>query len=441
MTDRGRAAQLVGLGRHHFQSIMALAIRGLSVLAGFALSFVIGHRFGPEANGTYALITQSAMFLSVVAVGGLDLAVVRQFSSVIAKGQQLSAATLLRVVGLSMGFAAAIIAALLGGGPATLHWAVGGILPAGGLFILCILLWSRAMTRIGSAVLRSQKRYILGQSVEVLMIPTLALSVIAAGWVRGIDPILWLTAAVSAAVAIGGLIASFAGTSRAAEAASLPIRPIIRIALPLWGVAIALNIADWYGLVVVANVAGIYDAGLYRIAMQFGTSLAIVSMGLFSVFSPQISAAWANEDLVGVARLGRTATRLSALFTLPPALLMLVIAEPLLGLIGSEFIAAAPMLRIIVIGQMIYTISGPAGLVLAMTGHERVNFAITLTSTLSLILFAPPIAQVFGAAGVATCVALFLVGRNVVSLYFVHRLCGINPLTGSVRPQEGKPLT
>ncbi|MDZ3833685.1 MAG: hypothetical protein U0S50_18000 [Sphingopyxis sp.] len=436
MTDRGLAARLVGLARNHFQSVMALAIRGLSVLAGFALSFVIGHRFGPEANGTYALITQSAMFLSVVAVGGLDLAVVRQFSSVIAKRQQLSASTLLRVVGLSIGFATAIIAALLAGGPATLHWAVGGILPAGGLLILCILLWSRAMTRIGSAVLRSQKRYILGQSVEVLMIPTLVLGVIAAGWVHSIGSILWVTAAVSAAVAIGGLMASLDGTSRAAAATPLPIRPMIRIALPLWGVAIALNIADWYGLVVVANTAGLHDAGLYRIAMQFGTSLAIVSMGLFSVYSPQISAAWASEDLAGVARLGRTATRLSTLFTLPPALLMLGIAEPLLGLIGSEFIAAAPMLRIVVLGQMIYTITGPAGLVLAMTGHERVNFAITITSTLSLILFAPLIAQSFGAAGVATCVALFLVGRNLASLYFVNRLCGINPLTGSVRPQK-----
>lgn len=436
MTDRGLAARLMGLGRQHFQSVTALGIRGLSVLAGFALSFVIGHRFGPEANGTYALLTQSAMFLSVVAVGGLDLAVVRQFSSVIARRQLLSAATLLRVIGLSICFAAAIIAGLLAGGPATLHWVVGGILPAGGLFILCILLLSRAMTRISSAVLRSQKRYILGQSVEVLMIPTLVLGMIATGWINGIGSILWLTAAVSAAVAIGGIVASFAGSSRATEAATLPIRPMIRIALPLWGVAIALNIADWYGLVVVANIAGIYDAGLYRIAMQFGTSLAIVSMGLFSVFSPQISAAWADEDLAGVARLGRTATQLSALFTLPPALLILVAAEPLLGLIGAEFTAAAPMLRIIVVGQIIYTITGPAGLVLAMTGHERVNFAITLTSTLSLILFAPLIAQAFGAAGVATCVALFLVGRNLASLYFVNRLCGINPLTGSVRTRE-----
>lgn len=218
MSIRGFATRLVELGRHHFQSIMALAIRGLSVLAGFVLSFVIGHRFGPEANGTYALITQSAMFLSVVAVGGLDLAVVRQFSSVIARRRQLSTTTLLRVIGLSIGIAAAIIVGLLVGGPATLHWAVGGVLPAGGLLILCILLWSRAMTRIGSAVLRSQKRYILGQSVEVLLIPTLVLAVIATGWINGIGSILWLTAAVSAAVAIGGIAAGFAGTSRSAEA-------------------------------------------------------------------------------------------------------------------------------------------------------------------------------------------------------------------------------
>lgn len=436
MTDRALATRLMGLGRHHFQSVAALAVRGLSVLAGFALSFVIGHRFGPDATGTYALITQSAIFLSVVAVGGLDLAVVRQFSSVIARQQQLSAATLQRVVGLSICFAAAIIVGLLIGGPATLHWAVGGALPTGGLAILCLLLWSRAMTRIGSAVLRSQKRYILGQSVEVLMIPTLVLGIIALGLVNGIDSILWLTAAVSVAVAICAIAASFVGTSRASDAINLPIRPMIRIALPLWGVAIALNVADWYGLVVVANMSGIYDAGIYRIAMQFGTSFAIVSMGLFSVFSPQISVAWARQDRPAVARLGRTATRLSALFTIPPAIIMIIFAEHILRLIGPEFIAAASMLRIIVAGQIIYTITGPAGLVLAMTGHERVNLSITLTSTISLFILVPLSAKYLGVVGVALSVSLLLISRNLASLLYLKKFVGIDIFTGTVEDRS-----
>lgn len=430
------AARANSLARAHFQSVMALAIRGLSVLAGFMLSFVIGRQFGPEANGTYALITQSAMFMSIIAVGGLDLAVVRQFSGAIASRARVASATVVKVVVCSIGFAGVIIALLMIGGETMLHWVIGDTLPTGGLLILCIILVSRAMTRIASSILRSQKFYILGQSVEVLLIPVLVLTAILAGWAGTIRSILWTTAFASTAVAMLGIAVSFVRTSNAPDASALPIRPMMRIAMPLWGVAIALNVADWYGLVVVANAGGAYEAGLYRVAVQIGTSFAIVSMGLFSVFSPQISAAWARGDRIEVARLGRTATRLSALFTIPPAIVMLVIAEPLLDLIGSEFTPAATMLRIMVVGQIIYTITGPAGLALAMTGHERVNLTITLTSTLMLFVLAPLAAGEFGANGVAACIAILLVTRNLVSLYLLRRLAGIDIIRGKIDPMQ-----
>ena len=70
----GRA---LGLLLRNKAALGALIVRGTGVTAGFALTYLIARWFGPEANGIYALIVQSAMFLSVVAVGGLDLAVVR----------------------------------------------------------------------------------------------------------------------------------------------------------------------------------------------------------------------------------------------------------------------------------------------------------------------------------------------------------------------------
>lgn len=430
MISGSLSARAHQLARTHFQSVMALTIRGLSVLAGFALSFIIGHRFGPEANGTYALATQSAMFLSVIAVGGLDLAVVRQFSASMAYHAKIAASTIIKVVACSIGFASILVLMLLMGGPMMLQWVVGAALPSGVLFILCIILVSRALTRIGSSILRSQKRYIMGQSIEVLLIPVVVLAAISAGLATDIGPILWVTAIASATVAGLGIVLSLNGASLASDAVKLPISPMMRIAMPLWGVAIALNVADWYGLVVVANVSGVYEAGLYRVAAQIGTSFAIVSMGLFSVFSPQISASWAREDGIGVARLGRTATRLSAIFTIPPAIIILAIAEPLLALIGPEFVSAATMLRIIVVGQIMYTITGPAGLTLAMTGHERVNLVITITSTLCLFAIAPLAAHEFGPNGVAGCIAILLVTRNLVSLYLLKRLAGIDIIRG-----------
>ncbi len=59
----------------HIDSLGSIGIRGLSILAGFGITFYIGREMGPVANGQYALVTQTAMFLSIVAVGGVAIAI------------------------------------------------------------------------------------------------------------------------------------------------------------------------------------------------------------------------------------------------------------------------------------------------------------------------------------------------------------------------------
>ena len=205
-------------------------------------------------------------------------------------------------------------------------------------------------------------------------------------------------------------------------------------ALPLWGVTIALNFADWYGLTVVTAQLGLAEAGIYRVVMQFATVFSLLSTGLFGVYSVRIGAAQANADWAAVARLVRSATLLSAALVTIPAIILIIAAKPVLGIVGPEFQSGAAALQIGLVGQILYIITGPAGLTLAMTGHARINLAITLISTASLIVFAPLAAAKFGIIGVVGCVSALLVARNLASLAFVRRLLGINALSGRYHP-------
>ena len=92
----------------------------------------------------------------------------------------------------------------------------------------------------------------------------------------------------------------------------------------------------------------------------------------------------------------------------------------------------------VVVGQILYTTMGPAGITLAMTGHERVNLAVTLVSTGSLLLVGPFAADHFGSIGVAAWISIMLVARNIASLWMVHRLLGINVITGSYQSSTAR---
>ena len=74
--------------RTHSASLASLAVRVAGVGLAFVVSLLIGRLYGPEAYGQYALVTQTGMFLSVVAIGGfvMFMAGVRlwKFAAVIA---------------------------------------------------------------------------------------------------------------------------------------------------------------------------------------------------------------------------------------------------------------------------------------------------------------------------------------------------------------------
>lgn len=419
---------------HHHQSVVGFGIRGLSILIGFCITYFIGHRFGAIANGQYALVTQTTMFLSIIAIGGLDIAIVKEFSAAMARNLSLNRKMVINVLAASSIIAAglALIAMFIS------KEIAGGMelsgLPIAAFLMLPVLTVARALTRLTSAVLRSQHKYIWGQSVEVLLIPAIVIVPFLTHGFSTIDDVIIGTAAASAFSALVGVIGSMRYTRGGREVLVVPVRKLFATALPLWGVAVALNVADWYSLTTVATTLGLREAGIYRVALQIGTSLTLVSLGIMSVLSGQIGAAYHANDWHKIALYNRNAARISAIMTVPAALVIFFAAPALLSSIGPEFVSGVTALRLLLIGQVLYVITGPAGLTLAMMGHGRTNFLITTISTGLLFVFAPLTAHFFGIVGVVITVSTLLVGRNLTSFAVLLSREGINSMTGHVRP-------
>lgn len=421
----------------HFQSLASISIRGLSVLAGFVISFLIGNVYGPVASGQYALITQTGIFLSIVAVGGMDLAVVRRFSATMVRHIPLSRAAVAKVLAYCLGAAAVVIAALVAGGIPYFTGLFGKHYPQDAVILLCLVMIARSMTRLTAAILRSQNAHIVAQTIEVLVIPSSVALLMAIGVLATLGEVLWATALIGLAAGVFGVFRSFMFTRAGPGTVDVAMRSLFRTSLPLWLTGIALNVADWYGLATAASVLGVYEAGLFRVSFQIAGALSFVAMGLYNVFAARISAALEAGDIYWVAQLSRSATRLAIMVTLLPVILLVIFAETLLAFVGPEFVSAAPLLQIMLIGQFLYVATGPAGLVLAMMGHERLNFLIAASVTGVLLIAAPLAAHAFGLIGLAVAMALVPIVGNVANLLTVRRLEHINIMTGQyVEPDE-----
>ena len=429
---------MIGRLRYHIPTLGSVAIRMLGVALGFASVILIGRSWGPEGNGIYGLVSQTSLFLSTVAIGGLDIAAVRHLSGLEARQRAASVGSVIKLIGLVILLLAIPLSVILIGGGPLLTWATGTALGPLAVAALAVVLIARGLARVISAILRAKSDYLIGQLVDGLLLPGLLFAILLLGLAESIQDLLrWMMATALIAVVISVIIMMLRMRDhrRLFPSESVAMRPIFATALPLWGVTVSLSLADWYGLAVVTAQLGLAEAGIYRVVMQFATSFAIISAGLFGVYSAKIGAAQSKQDWPAVARLVRSATWLSAAMVIPAAALLILVARPVLAFVGPEFLQATLALQLALVGQIIFVSLGPAGLTLAMTGHGRINLAITLISTLALLIIAPMAAYQFGTIGVVACISVLLVSRNLASLMLVRKVLGINALTGRFHPK------
>lgn len=432
----GLFARLSRFGLHTLRSksdvIIALGLRGGAVLAGFAVTFLIGNRYGPAANGQFALITQTAMFLAVVGLLGLDVSVVRHFAKAVSTKAKIRLTPFLQVVGIGLGLMVAIAIGMWLGGDLIWTRLFGDAVPRTMLLVLCILLIGRGGTTLFGGMLRSQHRFTLGQMIASLTMPLTTAVALISGLATSVEGALWATAAGGLASILIGAIAMRRHVGRGPETLAIPLRPVLASSLPLWGVGIALHIGDWYGLAVAAQMLGAAEAGLYRVAVQIAATLQIVTMTIFSIYTAKISAAYHGGDIRKVAIQARTALRVGIAASAPLALVLVFGSDILLGVIGEEFRAALPVVIILIAGQLAYAIIGPSGLVLAMSGNERINLGITLIGTTLLLISVPIAARFGGLTWLAVCVASVGVVRQLIAYVVVRQRLGIRIWSGQV---------
>lgn len=421
----------------HQAAILALLVRGAGVLAGFAVTFMIGRSMGPAANGQFALVSQTAVFLAVIGLVGLEVGVVRHFAKAVAERAPLALISVAKVCALGLGFLLSIAIGLWLAGDMIWTPLFGEIVPASFLSILCLLLLARGATQLLGGLLRSQHRFTLGQAIAALTIPATTAIALVLGLASNVETALW-------AAVIGGVlsiaVAAFAlrrHVAMGAKALDVPLRTVLASSVPLWGVGIANNIGDWYGLAVAASMLGASEAGLYRVAAQIAATLQIISVALFSVYSAKISTAYHANDPAQVARLARSAVRLSTLAAVPAAGLLLAGSGFVLAQIGEQFVPALPLVYILIVGQLAFTLTGPCGLVLAMSGNERINLALTLCGTFVLLGCVPWAALHAGLEGIALSISAVMLLRNLAAYLVVRQRLGIRIWAGTVREASG----
>ncbi|WP_336765763.1 oligosaccharide flippase family protein [Paenibacillus sp. USHLN196] len=175
------------------------------------------------------------------------------------------------------------------------------------------------------------------------------------------------------------------------------------------------------------------QVAIYGAAVRLIATINFFGVLLNLVLSTHISEKYASGQLNELEKTGKLVT---FIVTLPAIFLVLVfmfLGEEILGVFfGSYYSKAEPILIVLSIGQVINLLVGPSGLILTLTGNERMMLKISLFTSCITITGACIAAKLAGPVEVAIVMVAGLVLQNAILLYATKKKLGImiffNPL-------------
>lgn len=164
------------------------------------------------------------------------------------------------------------------------------------------------------------------------------------------------------------------------------------------------------------------EVGLFRVAENTAGLTWLPSTILLGVIMPSIASLYASGDKIRLQRLVSYTTTGMFLCALGIAFILFVFGSNLLTIVfGTDFADANNAMLVLVFGQLLSTVMGPAVVLLNMTGHERAvshafMYSFALNAFISITLV-----PLFGIMGAAFASSISFLVWNIILWQYTRK--------------------
>lgn len=402
----------------------------------FATSWTLANVLGQHAFGVYELARTWVTVLASFAPLGTDKGVV--FFGAKQRQQDKPEAVLGTVISTfavsifgGLGLTAACAGWLLMGPQTEERQALLWMLPA-------VFIWSVLLAAVGT--LRAFKD-MKAQSLAYLVV--LPMGMFLAALVPAISP--WglkgalvgfsVANLASLAVAIPLVWRRLRKVRAQAKGPVFDLAALLKYSLPESFSAILFRINQWADTLMVGQLAGTADVGLYRTAVTLAMIGEVPAVAVNTMFQPVI-AELADPEAPGDAQpaqlkaVVRIVTRWMVILAAPVYLGIYVGMEAVLSLWKPEYASSADALSILLWGQAAYVLAVPATALIPMTGRARLNLANAGAAAVLNIALNAWLIPEHGIAGAASATGISLAAWSLWRLAQVWYIFKIQAFTG-----------
>lgn len=207
-----------------------------------------------------------------------------------------------------------------------------------------------------------------------------------------------------------------------------PVQQLLRSSMPMLLGSVVSLVVLWLPTLVLGAYASEADVGVFSAANRVSILISFVLVAVNSVAGSRFAVLYDQGNFRRMEQLGRRIALALSVLVLPVFLVLLVAGDRVMLVFGSEFTHGGFILAVMAGGQMLNVMTGPVGLILSMSGHERVmSLVLTICALLSACLSFWLI-PTWGLRGAAVTVATTVAIQNIACAFYVRRKLGIRIL-------------
>jgi len=205
------------------------------------------------------------------------------------------------------------------------------------------------------------------------------------------------------------------------EKSPISNKKLIRTAFPMMLSTSILLIMSWADSVIIGIFKAESEIGIYNVAIRLAMISGLVLGAINSIVAPKLSEAYNNGRKKEFALIVRQSTRVIFFSSLPILIFLIIFPEFLLSCFGSEFLIGKTTLYVLLVGQIINAFSGSVGVIMQMTGRERLFQNILLVALIINIGMNFLLIPTYGIIGAAIASSTSIVFWNLISVAFIYK--------------------
>lgn len=406
-----------------------------------AIAILLARGLGLSGYGVVTFVIATLMILAIPSVFGLDRLLTREIAVQDRRGrpdlaQDLLAGTraLTLLVSVTVGLIAGAVTWFAAGGKPSATTLTMSI----GLIALPLATWNR----VQQGATLGLRRIVAAQSPEMVVRP-LAFILLVLGLLAVVGPplapeLVMTLHVVSFGVAVGmGAVFLRRAMPRADRDSRThwTTRPSLARAVPFAAIGGASVVNNQAGIILLGLLATTEQSGLYGAAARLALLVPFPLTAMNAVLSPIIARLWDAGRIEDLQKLVTFSARITLVLSLPAALAFILFGPWFLAVaFPPEFVAAAPALAILSVGQLVNASMGSVGTLLMMTGHEGTAAGGVIAGALVVLVLGVILVPTVGVNGAAIAGAASLTAWNAWLAVATRRRLGIDSTALGLHP-------